>query len=50
MNSGEVDQRERRGLVYDDPVPDVILLSGPLTRDAARRLAEQGVSGVKVDA
>ena len=32
---------------YDDPVPDVVELSGPLTREAAARLAERGVTGVK---
>ena len=35
---------------YDDPVPDVIVLKGPLTHTVAERLAEEGVSGVKVDA
>jgi hypothetical protein len=48
-SSSAVDRR-RRGLLYDDPVPDVIRLSGPLTRDRARQLAEQGVSGVRVEA
>jgi hypothetical protein len=42
--------RRRRALDYDDPVLDVITLSGPLTREVASRVAEQGVSGVKVDA
>jgi hypothetical protein len=40
----------RRGLDYDDPVPDVTPWSGPMTRDAATRLAAQGVSGLKLDA
>jgi hypothetical protein len=44
------DRRPRRGMDYDDPVPDVILLNGPLTRDLTQRLAEQRVGGVKVDA
>ncbi len=39
--------RPRRGMDYDDPVPDVVELSGPLTREAAARLAERGVTGVK---
>jgi hypothetical protein len=45
-----VGQRRRRGLDYDDPVPDVVALEGPLTRGAALRLAEQRVEGVKVGA
>jgi len=42
-------RRPHRGLDYDDPIPDVVTLSGPLSRDDVRRLAEQGVSGVKAD-
>ncbi len=34
---------------YDDPIPDVVTLSGSLSRDDVRRLAERGVSGVKAD-
>lgn len=49
--SGHSGAREhRRGIVYDDPIVDVIPLKGPLTRDDARRLAEQRVGGVKVEA
>ena len=40
----------RRGIVYDDPILDVITVKGPLTGDDARRLAEQQVGGVKIDA
>jgi hypothetical protein len=40
---------KRRGLDYGDPIHDVIVLRGPLTRDVAQQLAEQGVSGVRVD-
>jgi hypothetical protein len=47
--ASDSNRSKRRGLVYYDPVPDVILLRGPLTRDAARQLADQRVSGVKVD-
>jgi hypothetical protein len=39
----------RRGIDYEDPVQDVILLRGPLTRDVSRQLANQSVSGVRVD-
>ena len=42
--------KPRRGIVYDDPVLDVIPLTGQLTSDLARQLAEQRVGGVKVDA
>lgn len=42
-------QRPRRGLDYDDPILDVITLTGSLSRDDVRQLAERGVSGVKVD-
>jgi hypothetical protein len=49
--SGHTGAREpRRGIVYDDPILDVIPLKGPFTKDDARRLAEQGVGGVKVEA
>ncbi|MPZ19145.1 MAG: hypothetical protein GEV06_14705 [Luteitalea sp.] len=48
--SNALDRRRRRGMDYDDPVPDVILLKSLLTRDVARSLAEQGVCGVKLDA
>jgi hypothetical protein len=49
--SGHSGAREpRRGIVYDDPILDVIPLKGPFTKDDARRLAEQGVGGVKVEA
>jgi hypothetical protein len=43
-------ERPRRGLDYDDPVPDVVPLSGPITPEVASRLAGDGVSGVRVDA
>lgn len=43
------ERRPRRGMDYDDPILDVITLRGPLTRDDAQRLAEQAVSGVKLD-
>lgn len=39
----------RRGIDYEDPVQDVIPLSGALTRDVVRQLAKRGVSGVRVD-
>jgi hypothetical protein len=41
--------KARRGLRYDDDVPDALLVTGRLTRESARRLAEQQVSGVKAD-
>src|SRR5262245_58736926 len=41
-------QPPRRGMNYDDPIPDVVTLSGPLTRDVAARLADEGVAGVKL--
>jgi hypothetical protein len=40
----------RRGLNYDDPIPDVTPWAGPITREVAARLAGQGVTGLKVDA
>jgi hypothetical protein len=40
----------RRGIVYDDPVLDVVALKGPLTSDIIRQMKEQRVGGVKVDA
>lgn len=43
-------QRRRRGLDYDDPVPDVTRWSGPMTGDAAARLAADAVTGLKLDA
>ena len=39
----------RRSLDYGDPIRDVVVLRGSLTRDVARQLAEDGVSGVKID-
>jgi hypothetical protein len=44
----DADSRRRRGMQYDDPVPDAIPLTEPVTRESAARLAERGVSGVKV--
>jgi hypothetical protein len=41
---------KHRGMLYDDPVPDVIPLNGVLTRDTIRDLVERGVSGVRVSA
>jgi hypothetical protein len=43
-------RRTDAGIDYEHVVPDTTALSGPLTRDVARGLAERGVSGVKVDA
>jgi len=43
-------QRRRRGLDYDDPVPDLTPWTGPMTRDAAARLAAEAVTGLTVDA
>jgi hypothetical protein len=40
--------RPHRGIDYDDPIPDVVTLGGSLARDDVRRLAQRGVSGVKV--
>jgi hypothetical protein len=40
---------ERRGLDYDNPIRGATLVKGPLTNDLARRLAEQGVTAVKLD-
>ena len=37
-----------RVLDYDDPVPDVIVVNGPLTDEVAERLAADGVTGVKI--
>ena len=42
-------RRPHHGMDYDDPIPDVVTLSGSLSRDDVRRLAERGVSGVKAD-
>jgi hypothetical protein len=39
----------RRGLDYEDPIPDTVSLSGPLTPDVIRDLDGRRVSGVKVD-
>jgi hypothetical protein len=41
-------QPRRRGMDYDDPVPDVVEVHGPITRDVALRLADEGVAGVKL--
>lgn len=43
-------QHKPAGIDYECVVPHTIALHGPLTRNVARRLAERGVSGVKVDA
>ena len=42
-------QPRRRGLDYDDPIPDVVTISGPLTRDVAARLADERAEGLKLD-
>jgi len=39
----------RRGLDYGDPIRDAVLVRGPLTREEAQRLTEQGVSSIGVD-
>ena len=41
--------RKRRGLDYDDPVQDVTVVRGLLTREVAQRLAEDGAAGVRID-
>jgi len=38
------------GIDYDRVVHDTIVVSGPFTRERARRLAAQGVTGVKIEA
>lgn len=38
----------RRGLDYDDPIPDVLELQGPITRDAAARLTADGATGIRI--
>ena len=43
-------QHKPAGIDYEHVVPHTIALHGPLTRHVTRRLAERGVSGVKVDA
>jgi hypothetical protein len=44
------ERRTHAGIDYEHFVRDTIPLGGPLTREAARGLAERGISGVKVDA
>jgi hypothetical protein len=44
--SGQV----RRGIDYEDPVQDVITVTGALTPDVARQLVERNVGGVSVGA
>ena len=39
----------RRGLLYDDPIPNATFLTGAVTRDIARRLARDHVAGIKID-
>lgn len=41
---------DRPGIDYEHFVPDTIDVRGPLTREAARRLAGRGVTGIKIDA
>ncbi len=49
--SGGAPPRARRGLVYEDTIsPDDLALRGPLTHEIVRRLADQQVTGVKLDA
>ncbi len=38
-----------RGLLYDDPIADVVVLSGPITDDVIRSLAGARVASVKID-
>src|SRR4051812_43550084 len=40
----------RRGLDYDDPIPDVIAWFGPITADVASRFANERAGGLKLDA
>jgi hypothetical protein len=42
-------QVPRRGLVYDDPIPDVTPIDGPITPALLQRLADQHVTGVKLE-
>jgi hypothetical protein len=50
IGAAPTSRRTHAGIDYERFVPDTIVLSGPLTRDIARGLAQGGVSGVKVDA